>query len=618
MQFARDFQMRLRNAAALEASSWISVFALFVAAIVARVLVFLAPSGGDDVEKAKELGIVSASILAGHSKSADSLAYALGLGGAIITSVAIWIIWALRASRNAAQQPMPVSWTMPRTRGREVLIVTLIAFAFFGHFWNGRAATFSAWSTLSEEGEMLAWVDTVFRGGALFRDTFCLYGPLSVWSVAALFSFFHPSLGLWRLWIFALNPPALIAAYFLLRGITRTRLAAGAGAITFGLFCTPSIPGMSWCLLRVGLGLAAIGAVTRALDRNKNGWHVAAGATIGTALLFSQEVGIASAMAIGIVLIFQPERRMMSILSVALGAALVLIPALIYLAATSSFGATVENFFLFSRLRVLGFAAFPFPRFEQNLESLRAYFLPAVLVVSAFVTATKFLRGNRDVGTFAELGLFIFGAVLFTAALSRPDNPHFAFALAPGLMLLSGLLETACFQIRSAQFRITAIAGLAVGTASLALWLPMAQETFYSFVEPPSGRTLTIARGGSALLPDEFATNLEEVVSAIQSRTAPDEPFWVFPNEALLYFLADRPQPTRFPLAIFAITRQQRDQLIADLERTRPRWAVVYHDAPDDDGIPYTIAMPEVVAYLNTNYEIETNIGAFALFRRKS
>ena len=98
----------------------------------------------------------------------------------------------------------------------------------------------------------------------------------------------------------------------------------------------------------------------------------------------------------------------------------------------------------------------------------------------------------------------------------------------------------------------------------------------------------------------------------------PNESFGVFPNEALLYFLADRPQPTHFPLAIFAITRQQREQLIADLERTRPRWTVIYHDAATDDGIPYDVAMPEIVAYLNANYEIETNIGAFDLMRRKN
>src|SRR2546430_12895662 len=128
----------------------------------------------------------------------------------MITRVAIGIIGGARAGRDASRETPVVSWTVPRTPRLEFAIVTLIAFAGFGHLWNGRAATFSVWSTLSEEGEMLAWVDTVLRGGALWRDTFCLYGPLSVWSVAALFSVFHPSLGLWRLWIFARNPPPLV------------------------------------------------------------------------------------------------------------------------------------------------------------------------------------------------------------------------------------------------------------------------------------------------------------------------------------------------------------------------------------------------------------------------
>jgi hypothetical protein len=43
----------------------------------------------------------------------------------------------------------------------------------------------------------------------------------------------------------------------------------------------------------------------------------------------------------------------------------------------------------------------------------------------------------------------------------------------------------------------------------------------------------------------------------------------------------------------------------------------VYRDAPGDDGIPYPVALPEVVAYLEANYEVESNIGAFALMRRR-
>jgi hypothetical protein len=617
MQFARDFSTRLRNAAALKLSPWIATLALIAGGIAARVLVYFVPASGNDVEKAKALGIVSVSILAGHSKSADSLAYAIGLTSAIITSVAIWIIWAAYAGRNPSHETPSVSCSVPRGTWLELAIVTLIAFGVFGHFWNGRAATVSAWSTLSEEGEMLAWVDTVLRGGALWRDTFCLYGPLSVWSVAALFSVVHPSLGLWRVWIFALNPPALVAAYFLLRGVTRTRFAAAGGTIAFALFCTPAVPAMSWSLLRVGLGLAAIATLTRALDRNKRGWFIGTGALLGTDFLYSQEVGIACGVAVAALLIFQSKRRTTPILWTTLGTALVLIPAVIYLVATNSFGAAMENLFLFPRVRMLGFAAFPFPRFALNAQSFRSYFVPAVLVVSAFVTATKILRGVRDTRGLGELALFIFGALLFTSAVSRPDDPHFAFVVPPALMLLTGLLETACFAIRIPSRRIIAIAGVIVGIIALTPWKSMVEETLQSLVEQPSGRTLTIPRGGSAMLPDEFATNLEQLTRAIQSRTAPNEPFWVFPNEALLYFLADRPQPTHFPLVIFAITREQREELIADLERTKPRWAIVYRDAVNDDGIPSDVSRPEIVAYLRLNYEFDSDIGAFSLMRRR-
>ena len=116
---------------------------------------------------------------------------------------------------------------------------------------------------------------------------------------------------------------------------------------------------------------------------------------------------------------------------------------------------------------------------------------------------------------------------------------------------------------------------------------------------------------------DEFATDLEKLTAAIQSRTAANEPIWVFPSEALLYFLADRPQPTRFPLAIFAVTRDQRHELIAELQHTEPRWAVVYPDAPLHDRVPYSEAMPEVVEYLQKNYELDNRVGAFLLLRRK-
>jgi 4-amino-4-deoxy-L-arabinose transferase-like glycosyltransferase len=191
------------------------------------------------------------------------------------------------------------------------------------------------------------------------------------------------------------------------------------------------------------------------------------------------------------------------------------------------------------------------------------------------------------------------------------------FVAPPALILLACLLEDAALAVKSQTQRLAAIAGLTLGALTVLPWALPAYDHFLSFIQPPSGRTIPVPRAGSALFPEEFALDLDRLIHAIQIRTSPNEPIWVFPGEALLYFLADRPQPTHFPQALFAITREQRQELVADLERNRPRWTVVYRDAPDLEGIPYSVALPEVVEYLRAHYEFEMNIGAFELLRRQ-
>ncbi|PYK30213.1 MAG: hypothetical protein DME57_07615, partial [Verrucomicrobia bacterium] len=267
MERLRQVQNRLQCAVTLPASFWVAALALLVGALAARLSIHLLPTRTDDVVTARALGIVSQTILAEHSKSGDSLAYVVGLISALLISISIWVAWAIRAGKNCPpQSSSTIAPTSPRVNLIEVVIVLVVAFGFFARIWNARAATLTAWSALSEEGEMLAWVDTVLRGGALSRDTFCLYGPLSVWLVAGLLHFFGTSLALWRYWIFALNAPALLAIYFLLRGLNRTRIAAGLGAIVIGILCIGPVPAMSWSLARVGFGVAAIASLNRALN----------------------------------------------------------------------------------------------------------------------------------------------------------------------------------------------------------------------------------------------------------------------------------------------------------------------------------------------------------------
>ena len=74
----------------------------------------------------------------------------------------------------------------------------------------------------SEEGEALAWAHVVLDGGVLSRDVYCLYGPLATYPVVAAFALLEPSVWLWRVVIYALDLPALLAVFLLMRETCRT------------------------------------------------------------------------------------------------------------------------------------------------------------------------------------------------------------------------------------------------------------------------------------------------------------------------------------------------------------------------------------------------------------
>src|SRR5713226_644295 len=95
-----SIQAKLRAASEVGASLWVAALALAAGAGAAWTIIHFLPARTDDVALARALGIVSETILAGHSKSADSRAYAVGISAAVICSVAIWTLWAMRAGAN--------------------------------------------------------------------------------------------------------------------------------------------------------------------------------------------------------------------------------------------------------------------------------------------------------------------------------------------------------------------------------------------------------------------------------------------------------------------------------------------------------------------------------------
>jgi hypothetical protein len=645
--------------------------ALALAALLADLVLRRLPRTGSDLEQARQLGIVSLTILQGYPKSVDVRGYAVGLLLAVGASVLLWLLWANWVTRGAApprgnsgnearsrpdRPAEPVERHSPRGHWLEWVLVSLVIAA--GFFKPNMARNgFDPWAFLAEEGEITAWVDTLLRGGVLSRDVFCLYGPLSVYPVAAFFKLFGPSLWIWRVWIFALNVPALLAVYALLRGLLRTRSLAVAGMFLIGLLCTSVIPAMSWSLSRVALGLGAIAAFHAYLRSAKPGWLFAAGAALGVALFYSQEVGLSAAVGIGVALLACGGRGGSSFARragefgwLAAGIAVVVGPLLVLFAAQGALGATLHNLFIFPRVRMLGYAAYAFPAFHQGVgrflseggpagwNALRtvvlAYFTPAVLAVSAFVLVLRGLRDQMTSRLFALAAVLVFGLLLFQSPLSRPDGTHLVFALPPALVLLVCLLEegflAALARTSSLALRTAAAAFIVLWIVALGIiqnmwignlhdYLRQAGLTLsgrFSAGQVPGFKPFTLPRARGVCAPEAWVDDVESTVRYIQARTRPDQPVWVFPNEVMINFLADRPLSNPYPLNVWGITRSQRKEIVAAVERSKPPYAVFYLDASPVDDIPHEVAMPEPFSYLDSTYVVDRQFGRWLVARR--
>lgn len=184
------------------------------------------------------------------------------------------------------------------------------------------------------------------------------------------------------------------------------------------------------------------------------------------------------------------------------------------------------------------------------------------------------------------------------------DVPQFAFSL----VILVGVL----WYIKADLYKPLAIAEQALMRLPKFGAIPPQYETY---VEPD------IKRVGKILTPPSQAKEIEGVVAYIQENTAPTEPIFDLSNQGAYYFLADRPNPTRYPLVVYASPEPLQKEVIADLEQAKPKYVIFttgssWGNAPD--GISTVDRVPLVTAYIRSNYETDVKIGSVSIWKRRS
>ncbi|MCH2169416.1 hypothetical protein MK489_01420 [Myxococcota bacterium] len=440
----------------------------------------------------------------------------------------------------------------------------------------------------AEIGQHLAWASALQDGELHGRDFFCLYGPLYDWSVVAMWDVFGRSLASWQLY------------WWLARSLGWLSLFVLAGS----LFRRPSLALLlplllPWVSARIGLAMLGLACFAIWLRGGQLFWAVVAGMLGGTALLYSQEYGVAFLVSalLGIVV----TRSIRGGLGFGLGCLAVVGPVLAFYASHGALAPMLSDLAAYPGHMMAGYAKLPFPSFEPLESALMqhaltlsgvssrelriGYALPviftAALLIGLPVTA---FRPSRPVASLRALCLgldgdrerlawwlvAVFGLIGFRSALGRSDIGHF-LSVAPAAVVLLGLAFDRSLvlwgtgQRLLSGWRLLALVGFALHTG-----LPGAAQPFSSVASSIDSARILVTKGhhprGNA--------EISRVVVWVRSHTKPDEAVLFMPNNAAYYYLTERRRPIRFVLGSQMVTRAHREEALRALQQDPPALVV--------------------------------------------
>jgi len=186
------------------------------------------------------------------------------------------------------------SWTRPSARTRGAIVVGILLVAFLVPL----RGLLRAPGPPMEEGFMLVFPQRVLAGAIPNKDFLHLYGPGSLWVLAAVYKIFGVSLGVERLFGLLQQMAIVFSVFALARRWGRT-IAVLCGLIAVVCILPTGLTALAW-VGGVGLGLLAVVAAVACRDcddaaRAKQ-LALIAGLLVGFALLYRIDLVLAAAL----------------------------------------------------------------------------------------------------------------------------------------------------------------------------------------------------------------------------------------------------------------------------------------------------------------------------------
>ena len=520
---------------------------------------------------------------------------------------------------------------------------------------------------LFHEGERLAPLDEMLRGGIPFRDIYIQHGGFQnaylAWIGGQLF---EPTLFGLRSMEGILNPLGYVALYLLGLQVFR-------GGFFTAFICVVIASGTAfWVSPRHSLGLISFAFVASFLKEGKlwEGfvtpifqlpWKLfLSGLSASLAFWYSTEIGLYTLAAVGLFMLIYTflqrevsiRKRFLPLISYGCGVLLGFLPVSIYFLAHGALDDVIWNSYIQCRYQLETWGlAFPSLSETRTLlstdgwyafvfsEGFRWYLPIGVFLTLAAYLTYRHLSGTPSTHTLKLLLLLLGGIAFFRTALGRSDGGHLIYGatflwvlcllpLEGGILRMFRALVSFVrgkvrwhHALKAAWVLIpTVIFCWYVGEAHQPLvglsgkWQRLRQNPFKQRVVPEE-----LARAGRVDIPDDQVAQIQKVVTYIQENTAENEKIFDFTSQGAYYFFADRPSVTRFHQVSYASTPAMQQEVIAALEQDQTRLVLFktggWFDAVD--AIPVEERHPLIAAYLQTNYELAININDTEILLRK-
>ena len=608
-----------------------------------------------EIEEARRLGIVSHTVLSGYPKSRDLLTYVSVLGFPAVFSIGIWTFWATGDRRKKLKKIFYRGNTsLFRKDIRWVICLFFVIFCYLLIIFDASfffrpgysPSIIGAWPFLGEEGENLAWAQSILSGGVYGKDFFCLYGPMLVYPLAWAMKVFGTTVVVERGYTFFLNVSAHSIIIFFLYRTLKHKLIFILSSLFYILTFSPLFqlaPNLTY--LRVMLGILPF-VFAYIYSENGNKYYLPVmGLIVGQSLLFSQEVGLCSFISVCLFLFFQclakeDWRGLLKEIPLFLTGCLVsIVPMLMYLYLKGAIVPFFESIYGYPKLLTLGYGGIPFTEFRQFIRaplSGIALFQYGVIFVYifAFIYLAPFILLRRiDKKVTLKLTLLVFGILLYRIALGRSDLANIYKASPPAFLLVFLFADQALSGIQKTHFSflrwgnafliltlITSISLLIANTPYLALNMKITSNEMFKFRKRWTYLKMWdhIPDGvrGNILFDQETRQFISKINSFLNTYTKPSDAVYFFPNEAAYYFLFNRNNPTRYAISYFAITSEMRNELVADLEKNKPEYVIYSLKTWRVDDINEKIQVPEVVDYLRNSYKTILTSGDVLIMKR--